>query len=128
MSEHSVCLPSITLEATRSDPNPPSSTVSLPRFHPTNIGHLSSRLTTPLFTPCTPAGVIDLIDSTGISIAGKNAVVLGRSDIVGSPVCALLRKRDATVTQCHSRTQNIQQIVCLALSFSLLSTLAETVQ
>lgn len=78
-------------------------------FHPTNIGHLSSRLTTPLFTPCTPAGVIDLLDSTGVAIAGKKAVVLGRSDIVGSPVCALLRKRDATVTQCHSRTTNIQE-------------------
>jgi methylenetetrahydrofolate dehydrogenase (NADP+) / methenyltetrahydrofolate cyclohydrolase / formyltetrahydrofolate synthetase len=52
-----------------------------------------------------------LLESTGISIAGKHAVVLGRSDIVGSPVCALLRRKDATVTQCHSRTQNLQEIV-----------------
>lgn len=86
-----------------------SETKDVDGFHPTNIGHLSSRLTTPLFTPCTPAGVIDLLDSTGVAIAGKKAVVLGRSDIVGSPVCALLRKRDATVTQCHSRTTNIQE-------------------
>ena len=52
-----------------------------------------------------------LLASTGIDIAGKNAVVLGRSDIVGSPVCALLRRKDATVTQCHSRTQNLESIV-----------------
>lgn len=55
--------------------------------------------------------MIALIDSTGRPIAGTNAVVLGRSDIVGSPVAAMLRKRDATVTQCHSRTTNLEQIV-----------------
>ena len=80
-------------------------------FHAFNIGKLSSRSSQPLFVPCTPAGVIDLIESTGISIAGKNVVVLGRSDIVGSPVCALLRRKDATVTQCHSKTSNLQRIV-----------------
>lgn len=52
-----------------------------------------------------------LLESTGVKIAGKHAVVLGRSDIVGSPVCALLRRKDATVTQCHSRTQNLEAIV-----------------
>ncbi|GHJ90281.1 hypothetical protein NliqN6_6683 [Naganishia liquefaciens] len=80
-------------------------------FHPENIGHLSSRMSDPLFVPCTPAGVVKLIDSTGVSLAGANAVVLGRSDIVGTPVCALLRRRDATVTQCHSRTQNLKEIL-----------------
>lgn len=52
-----------------------------------------------------------LLESTGIDIRGKHAVVLGRSDIVGSPVCALLRRKDATVTQCHSRTQNLEELV-----------------
>lgn len=80
-------------------------------FHPENIGHLSSRGSTALFTPCTPAGVIKLIDSTGVKIEGSNAVVLGRSDIVGTPVCALLRRRDATVTQCHSKTKNLKELV-----------------
>jgi methylenetetrahydrofolate dehydrogenase (NADP+)/methenyltetrahydrofolate cyclohydrolase/formyltetrahydrofolate synthetase len=82
-----------------------------PSFHAYNIGHLSSRAASPLFVPCTPAAVIRLLDSTGVSIGGSNAVVLGRSDIVGNPVAALLRSRDATVTQCHSRTKNIEQIV-----------------
>ncbi|KAI0780712.1 FTHFS-domain-containing protein [Trametes elegans] len=80
-------------------------------FHAYNIGHLSSRASDPLFTPCTPSGVIRLLDSTGVSIAGSRAVVLGRSDIVGSPVAAMLRHRDATVTQCHSRTKNLEEIV-----------------
>ncbi|ETW85920.1 hypothetical protein HETIRDRAFT_122342 [Heterobasidion irregulare TC 32-1] len=80
-------------------------------FHAYNIGHLSSRASVPLFTPCTPAGVIRLLESTGITISGANAVVLGRSDIVGSPVAAMLRNKDATVTQCHSRTKNLPEIV-----------------
>ncbi|GAA5968235.1 hypothetical protein JCM11641_003780 [Rhodosporidiobolus odoratus] len=80
-------------------------------FHAYNIGLLSSRASAPLFAPCTPAGVMLLLESTGIDIAGKHAVVLGRSDIVGSPVCALLRRKDATVTQCHSRTANLEEIV-----------------
>ncbi|KAF9505989.1 hypothetical protein BS47DRAFT_1353393 [Hydnum rufescens UP504] len=74
-------------------------------FHAYNIGHLSSRASSPLFAPCTPAGCIRLIESTGVPIAGSHVVVLGRSDIVGTPVAAMLRKRDATVTQCHSRTK-----------------------
>lgn len=80
-------------------------------FHAYNIGHLSSRASDPLFTPCTPTGVIRLLESTGVSISGAQAVVLGRSDIVGSPVAAMLRNRDATVTQCHSRTKNLPEIV-----------------
>ncbi|CAD6583627.1 MAG: tetrahydrofolate synthase, partial [Tremellales sp. Tagirdzhanova-0007] len=80
-------------------------------FHPENIGFLSSRTSEPLFTPCTPAGVIKLIESTGFKLSGANVVVLGRSDIVGTPVCALLRRRDATVTQCHSRTKDLEEIV-----------------
>ncbi|KAJ7219277.1 formate--tetrahydrofolate ligase-domain-containing protein [Mycena pura] len=80
-------------------------------FHAYNIGHLSSRASVPLFAPCTPSAVIRLLESTGVSISGANAVVLGRSDIVGSPVAAMLRRRDATVTQCHSRTKNIDTII-----------------
>ncbi|KAJ7632625.1 formate--tetrahydrofolate ligase-domain-containing protein [Roridomyces roridus] len=80
-------------------------------FHAYNIGHLSSRASIPLFTPCTPSAVIRLLESTGVPIAGANAVVLGRSDIVGSPVASMLRNRDATVTQCHSRTKDIEAII-----------------
>ncbi|CAK9780867.1 putative folic acid and derivative metabolism-related protein [Cutaneotrichosporon oleaginosum] len=80
-------------------------------FHPENIGLLSGRLTEPHFTPCTPAGIVRLIDSTGFDLKGANVVVLGRSDIVGTPTCALLRKRDATVTQCHSKTVGLPDIV-----------------
>ncbi|KAF8077942.1 formate--tetrahydrofolate ligase-domain-containing protein [Lyophyllum atratum] len=80
-------------------------------FHAYNIGHLSSRASLPLFAPCTPSAVVRLLESTGVPISGANAVVLGRSDIVGSPVASMLRNRDATVTQCHSRTRNIQDIV-----------------
>jgi 5,10-methylene-tetrahydrofolate dehydrogenase/methenyl tetrahydrofolate cyclohydrolase len=58
----------------------------------------------PAFTPCTPLGCIQLLDRTGITIAGKRAAVIGRSNIVGIPVAMLLNKRDATVTICHSRT------------------------
>ncbi|RXK42296.1 methylenetetrahydrofolate dehydrogenase (NADP) [Tremella mesenterica] len=80
-------------------------------FHPENIGLLNSRLSEPYFTPCTPAGVIKLIESTEFDLRGSQAVVLGRSDIVGTPVAALLRKKDATVTQCHSKTKNLRDIV-----------------
>lgn len=83
-------------------------------FHAYNIGLLSSRASEPLFAPCTPAGVMILLESAGVNLKGKHAVVLGRSDIVGSPICAMLRKKDATVTQCHSATTNIQQMVAAA--------------
>ncbi|KAL2045552.1 hypothetical protein N7G274_001980 [Stereocaulon virgatum] len=73
-----------------------------------NIGELSKRGGHPLFTPCTPKGVMVMLEESGVQLRGKNAVVLGRSDIVGSPVSALLRNADATVTVCHSRTQDLQ--------------------
>ena len=80
-------------------------------FHPENIGLLSSRIAEPHFIPCTPAGIVKLIESTGFNLRGSNVVVLGRSDIVGTPTCAILRKRDATVTQCHRYTTNLQEII-----------------
>ncbi|KAL5531250.1 hypothetical protein ACEPAG_4127 [Sanghuangporus baumii] len=80
-------------------------------FNAYNIGHLASKASDPLFSPCTPAGCIALLESTGVEISGSNAVVLGRSDIVGNPVAAMLRKKDATVTQCHSRTKNLPEIL-----------------
>jgi methylenetetrahydrofolate dehydrogenase (NADP+) / methenyltetrahydrofolate cyclohydrolase / formyltetrahydrofolate synthetase len=81
------------------------------RFHAYNIGLLASRASTPLFAPCTPSAVIRLLEAANVSMNGAHAVVLGRSDIVGNPVASMLRKRHATVTQCHSRSQNIQDIV-----------------
>lgn len=80
-------------------------------FHPENIGLLSSRNSEPFFVPCTPAGVLKLIQSTGFQLRGANVVVLGRSDIVGTPTCSLLRKHDATVTQCHRYTAGLENIV-----------------
>jgi methylenetetrahydrofolate dehydrogenase (NADP+) / methenyltetrahydrofolate cyclohydrolase / formyltetrahydrofolate synthetase len=80
-------------------------------FGTTNIGELAKRGGKPLFVPCTPKGVMVLLKETGVDLRGKNAVVLGRSDIVGSPVSYLLRNADATVTICHSRTQDIPNIV-----------------
>ena len=62
------------------------------------------------FLPCTPAGVMELIDSTGVEISGKNCVVVGRSNIVGKPMAMLLLHRNATVTICHSRTKNLAEI------------------
>lgn len=79
-------------------------------FHPLNLGKLLSAKyweELPRFVPCTPAGVIRLIDSTGTEIEGKNAVVVGRSIIVGKPVAMLLLARQATVTVCHSRTRDL---------------------
>jgi 5,10-methylene-tetrahydrofolate dehydrogenase/methenyl tetrahydrofolate cyclohydrolase len=80
-------------------------------FHPVNIGRLAMKNREPLFVPCTPAGVIELIDSAGTKIEGARAVVLGRSNIVGLPAALLLVHRNATVTICHSRTQNIADVV-----------------
>jgi methylenetetrahydrofolate dehydrogenase (NADP+)/methenyltetrahydrofolate cyclohydrolase/formyltetrahydrofolate synthetase len=91
------------------------------RFHPYNIGRLSSRASDPIFAPCTPSGAIKLIEKTGVPIAGAHAVVLGRSDIVGNPVTAMLRKLDATVTQCHSRTKNLESYVRSSLYLVFLS-------
>src|SRR6266550_3105459 len=74
-------------------------------FHPLNVGRLA--LGKPAFAPCTPAGVIELLDRTGIPIAGASACVVGRSQIVGRPMAQLLLQRDATVTVCHSRTRDL---------------------
>ena len=74
-------------------------------FHPINVGRLHLGRAT--LVPCTPAGVIRLIDSTGEKIEGKRAVVIGRSDIVGKPMAALLLHRHATVTIAHSRTEDL---------------------
>ncbi|MCJ1289103.1 tetrahydrofolate synthase [Xylographa carneopallida] len=80
-------------------------------FGVSNIGELAKRGGKPLFTPCTPKGVMVLLQESGVDIKGKNAVVLGRSDIVGSPVSYLLKNADATVTVCHSRTQGLEDYV-----------------
>ncbi|UTR09473.1 bifunctional methylenetetrahydrofolate dehydrogenase/methenyltetrahydrofolate cyclohydrolase FolD [Evansella sp. LMS18] len=75
-------------------------------FHPVNIGRMMTGQDT--FLPCTPFGIIEMIKSKGIEIKGKHAVVVGRSNIVGKPVGQLLLKEDATVTYCHSRTENMK--------------------
>jgi 5,10-methylene-tetrahydrofolate dehydrogenase/methenyl tetrahydrofolate cyclohydrolase len=80
-------------------------------FHPINIGRLSMKRRNPLFVPCTPKGCIELLDRSGIEIEGKRAVVLGRSNIVGLPVAMLLLHRNATLTICHSRTQDLPGVV-----------------
>ena len=80
-------------------------------FGASNIGELSKRGGRPLFIPCTPKGVMVLLQESGVQLKGKNAVVLGRSDIVGSPVSSLLRNADATVTVCHSQTENLQEVI-----------------
>ena len=80
-------------------------------FGAINIGELAKRGGRPLFTPCTPKGVMVLLESTGVDLKGKNAVVVGRSDIVGSPVSYLLNNADCTVTVCHSKTQDLPSIV-----------------
>jgi 5,10-methylene-tetrahydrofolate dehydrogenase/methenyl tetrahydrofolate cyclohydrolase len=79
-------------------------------FHPLNIGALAMKGREPDFAPCTPAGVIELLDRSGCKIAGANAVVIGRSNIVGMPVSLLLIGRDATVTVCHSKTKDIADV------------------
>lgn len=78
-------------------------------FHPMNIGRL--HLGQPTFIPCTPAGIMRLVESTGIEIGGKRACVVGRSDIVGKPVAALLLQHHATVTICHSQTPDLGAVV-----------------
>lgn len=77
-------------------------------FHPVNVGRLVTGQ--PCLKPCTPAGIIELIDRTGLELKGKEAVVVGRSNIVGKPVALLLLSRHATVTICHSRTQNLDEV------------------
>ncbi|MDF2713663.1 MAG: folD [Paenibacillus sp.] len=77
-------------------------------FHPINVGNLS--IGKPSLLPCTPAGVIEIIKRTGTVISGKRAVVIGRSNIVGKPVSMLLLRENATVTICHSRTENMKEL------------------
>ncbi|KAF8029691.1 hypothetical protein BT93_E2195 [Corymbia citriodora subsp. variegata] len=79
-------------------------------FHPLNIGRLAMRGREPLFVPCTPKGCIELLHRYGISIKGKRAVVIGRSNIVGMPAALLLQREDATISIVHSRTQNAEEI------------------
>ena len=77
-------------------------------FHPMNVGLLA--MGRPRFVPCTPAGIIELLDRNNIEIAGANAVVVGRSQIVGRPVASLLLQRHATVTVCHSKTRDLPSV------------------
>ena len=77
-------------------------------FHPANLGALVAGL--PGVAPCTPAGVMRMLASENVALAGSNAVVLGRSTIVGKPMALLLLQRDATVTICHSRTKNLADV------------------
>ena len=81
-------------------------------FNPTNVGRLSQGQTA--LAPCTPAGVIEILKRSNIEIAGKHAVVLGRSNIVGKPMAMLLLRENATVTICHSRTRNLAEITSQA--------------
>lgn len=74
-------------------------------FHPVNVGRLQSGQ--PSLAPCTPAGIIQMLKRSGIPIAGQHAVVVGRSDIVGKPMAMLLLHENATVTICHSKTQDL---------------------
>jgi methylenetetrahydrofolate dehydrogenase (NADP+)/methenyltetrahydrofolate cyclohydrolase len=80
-------------------------------FHPANLGLLGVKGKRPPFAPCTPAGCIELIERSGHAIAGKHAVVIGRSTIVGLPAAMMLLARDATVTICHSRTADLPAMV-----------------
>ena len=77
-------------------------------FHPENIGHIMRGDF--FFLPCTPAGIMQMLRESGINPTGKRCVVVGRSDIVGKPMAMLLLHADATVTICHSKTENLAQI------------------
>jgi methylenetetrahydrofolate dehydrogenase (NADP+)/methenyltetrahydrofolate cyclohydrolase len=74
-------------------------------FHPVNVGKVQSGQ--PALAPCTPAGMIQILKRSGLPISGQNAVVIGRSDIVGKPIAMLLLQENATVTICHSKTHNL---------------------
>jgi 5,10-methylene-tetrahydrofolate dehydrogenase/methenyl tetrahydrofolate cyclohydrolase len=80
-------------------------------FHPLNIGLLAMKGREPYFTPATPTGCMVLLQEAGVKISGANAVVIGRSNIVGLPVALMLLKADATVTVCHSRTNDLPALV-----------------
>ncbi|MCI0551254.1 MAG: bifunctional methylenetetrahydrofolate dehydrogenase/methenyltetrahydrofolate cyclohydrolase FolD [Anaerolineae bacterium] len=80
-------------------------------FSPINIGRLAQKGREPLFVPCTPYGCIYLLEKMGVQIEGANAVVLGRSNIVGMPAALLLVGKNATVTICHSRTKDLPSVI-----------------
>jgi len=80
-------------------------------FSPINIGRLAQKGREPLFVPCTPYGCIYLLEQAGVKIEGANAVVLGRSNIVGMPAALLLIGKNATVTVCHSRTRDLPAVI-----------------
>lgn len=77
-------------------------------FHPVNVGRMS--LGSPALLPCTPAGIVELLEREGVEVAGAEVCVVGRSNIVGRPVAELLLRRDATVTVCHSRTRDLPSV------------------
>ena len=77
-------------------------------FHPQNVGALT--IGQPGFVSCTPAGIIELLKRSNIEISGKNCVIIGRSNIVGKPMARLMLRENATVTICHSKTQNLKEI------------------
>ncbi len=79
-------------------------------FHPINLGRLAQKGRTPRFTPCTPRGIMVLLEESGAAIEGAQAVVLGRSNIVGMPTALLLVGANATVTVCHSRTRDLPEV------------------
>lgn len=83
-------------------------------FHPINVGHLWSGLHKEHFVPCTPKGCLRLINTIMLSIKGMHAVVVGRSNVVGKPMAALLLQQDATVTMAHSATKDLQDITRMA--------------
>ena len=81
-------------------------------FHPLNLGALMAGR--PGFVPCTPAGVMRMLEREGVALSGRHAVVLGRSNIVGKPMALLLLQKDATVTICHSKTPRLGEVTRLA--------------
>lgn len=81
-------------------------------FHPYNVGRLVAG--NPLHSSCTPAGIMELIDRSGIELSGKKAVVVGRSNIVGKPMALMLLARNATVTVCHTKTKDLSAEIHLA--------------
>lgn len=89
-----------------------SVTKDVDAFHPANVGRIM--IGDFDFLPCTPAGIIELIDSAGVSVDGKRCVVIGRSNIVGKPMGMLLLHRNGTVTICHSHTKNLKDITLQA--------------
>lgn len=78
-------------------------------FHPVNVGRIM--IGDYRFVPCTPAGVIELLERSGVELEGKECVVIGRSNIVGKPMAMLLLHKNATVTICHSRTKDLADVV-----------------